>query len=192
MKEHQRKQFKEKRDLLSLEEIMDKSNKIKENFFSLKEVWKAEKIMIYVSFKSEARTREIILDLLKRKKTVVVPVIDLKKEKIYLSRLKDFQKELIPGKLGIFQPLKEFFRSFNPKELDLVVVPGIAFDEKGNRIGFGKGYYDKFLLSLPKKVHVIGLAFEEQIGEKLACKKHDVVMHKIVTEKRIIECKKII
>jgi len=188
MKQKQRKHFASKRDSLNLEEIMEKSLEIKKAFFSLKEVWKAKKIMVYISFKSEARTREIINELFKRKKTVIVPLIDFKKEKIYLSHLKNFQKELVPNKFGVFQPSEEFFRPFNAKELDLVVVPGIAFDEKGNRIGFGKGYYDKFLSKLPKRIHVIGLAFEEQIGEKLACKKHDVPMHKIITEKRIIEC----
>lgn len=189
MKKKQRKAFAEKRDLISLEERMNKSNKIKELFFSLKEVWKAKKIMIYISFKSEVRTREIILDLLMRKKTVVVPVIDFKKTKIYLSVLKNFNKELIPNKYGIFQPLKEFVRSFNKKELDLVVVPGIAFDEKGNRVGFGKGYYDKFLSKIPKRIPVIALAFEEQVGKKISSEKHDIPVHKIVTEKRIIECK---
>jgi 5-formyltetrahydrofolate cyclo-ligase len=188
MKEKQRKSFLEKRDALSLEEIMEKSEKIKAKFFSLKEVWKAKKIMAYVSFKSEVRTREIILELLKRKKRVIVPLIDFKKKEIYLSELKDFQKELIPNKLGIFQPARKFFRPFKAKELDLVVVPGIAFDEKGNRIGFGKGYYDKFLSKLPKRVKVIGLAFEEQIGKKILTEKHDVRMHKIITEKRVIEC----
>jgi 5-formyltetrahydrofolate cyclo-ligase len=189
MKKRQRKEFAEKRDLLSLNQIMDKSMKIKDSFISLKETRKAKKIMIYVSFKSEVRTREIILELLKRRKKVIVPVIDSKKNEINLSELKNFQKELVPNKLGIFQPSKEFFRPFKPKELDLIVVPGIAFDEKGTRIGFGKGYYDKFLSKIPKRIPVIALAFEEQIGKNLSCEKHDIPVHKIITEKRVIECK---
>jgi len=189
MKKKQRKEFKEKRDLLSLEEIMDKSAEIKEKLFSVKDLWKAKKVMVYISFKSEVRTREIILDLLMRKKKVIIPVIDFKKEKIHLSELKDFNKELVSNKFGLFQPSEEFFRSFNKKELDFIIVPGIAFDEKGNRLGFGKGYYDKFLKGISKKVPVVALAFEEQIGNKIHCEKHDISMHKIITEKRIIECK---
>ena len=188
MKKQQRQEFAAKRALLDLNQIMHKSLKIKEKFFSLNETQKAKKIMIYISFKSEARTREIILELLKKKKKVVVPVIDFKKNEISLSELKDYQKELVANKLGIFQPAKEFFRPFSPKELDLIVVPGIAFDEKGNRLGFGKGYYDKFLSKTPKKIPVIALAFEEQIAEKISSEKHDIKMHKILTEKRLINC----
>lgn len=155
----------------------------------MKELWKAKKVMVYISFKSEARTREIILELLKRKKKVIVPLIDFKKERIYLSELRNFEKELVLNKFGLFQPQKEFFRPFDKKDLDLIIVPGIAFDEKGNRIGFGKGYYDKFLKNIPKNIPVIALAFEKQIAEGITCEKHDVPVHKIVTEKRIIECR---
>ncbi len=189
MKKKQRKKFVLKRNSLSLNEIIEKSNKIKENFFLVKDVWRAKKIMIYLSFKSEARTREIIKELFKRKKKVIVPLIDFKKTKIYLSELKNFEKELTANKLGIFQPSPEFFRPFNKKELDLIVVPGIAFDEKGNRIGFGKGYYDKFLKGIPKKIPVIALAFEEQITDSIKKEKHDIPVQKIVTEERVIECK---
>jgi len=189
MKQKQRKHFSSLRDSLELTEIISYSSEIKKNLFSLKELWKAKKVMVYISFKSEARTREIILELLKRKKKVIIPLIDFKKERIFLSELKNFEKELIMNKYGLFQPQKEFFRAFNKKDLDLIIVPGICFDEKGNRIGFGKGYYDKFLKNIPKNIPVIALAFENQISKELACEKHDIPMHKIVTEKRIIECK---
>jgi 5-formyltetrahydrofolate cyclo-ligase len=189
MKKQQRQEFAAKRDLLDLSQIMNKSLKIKEKFFSLSEVKKAKNIMIYISFKSEVRTREIILELLEKKKKVIVPVIDFKKNELNLSELKDYQKELVPNKLGIFQPTKEFFRLFDSRELDLVVVPGIAFDEKGNRLGFGKGYYDKFLSKLSKKTPVVALAFEDQLAKSIPKEKHDIQMHKIVTEKRVIECK---
>ncbi|PIN98124.1 MAG: 5-formyltetrahydrofolate cyclo-ligase [Candidatus Diapherotrites archaeon CG10_big_fil_rev_8_21_14_0_10_31_34] len=189
MKKKQRKEFSNKRDLISLEDRINKSNKIKELFFSLKEVWKAQNIMVYLSFKSEVRTREIILDLLMRKKKVIVPITDFKKTIIHLSELKDFNKELVSNKLGIFQPSKEFVRPFNKKDLDLIVVPGIAFDDKGNRLGFGKGFYDKFLKGVSKKVPVIALAFSDQISKKISSEKHDIPMQKIVTEKEVIECK---
>ena len=67
-------------------------------------------------------------------------------------------------------------------------IPGIAFDKKGGRIGFGKGYYDSFLKKVKKSVPVIALAFEEQVSKKkLPSRKHDKRVHKIITEKRIIE-----
>ncbi len=189
MKKKQRKQFMQKRDALSTEEIIEKSAEIKEKLFSVKDLWTAQKVMVYISFKSEVQTREIILELLKRKKKVVVPVIDFKKEVIHLSQLKDFNKELFPNKYGIFQPLEKFVRPFNKKDLDFIIVPGIVFDKKGNRIGFGKGYYDKFLKGISKKVPVVALAFSNQISKKVVCEKHDIPVQKIITEKEIIECR---
>ena len=73
-------------------------------------------------------------------------------------------------------------------EVDLIIVPGVGFDSCGNRIGHGKGYYDKLLKN--SKASTIGLAFEFQVIEKIPSEKHDVSIDMIVTEKRILRCKK--
>ncbi len=189
MKKKLRKKFSSKRDLLSGIKIFEKSQKIKEKLFSLNEFKKAKTIFTYVSFKSEARTNEIISDSLKKKKKIAVPIVSLRGKKMLLSEIKSLN-ELEPSKIGLFQPREEFVRLMDKKKIDLVLVPGIAFDLNGNRIGSGKGFYDRFLSKISKKIPIIGLAFEEQITKKVPREKHDVRMHKIVTDKRIIECKK--
>jgi len=189
MKKKIRREFKAKRDLLSKEELIEKSSEIKKKVFELKEFKKAKTIFSYISFKSEVRTSELIKESLKKKKRIIIPITDFKQNKLYLSEIKDFEKELEPTLIGLFQPKREFLRPVNAKELDLIIVPGIAFDEKGNRIGSGKGFFDKFLSELPKKIPVIALAFESQLAKEVPCECHDMKVEKIVTEKRVIECK---
>ena len=190
MKKELRERFLSKRNLLSKLEVFDKSNEIKEKLLELPEFIEAKTIMSYISFRNEARTHELIKESIKKNKRIVIPITDFKKKKIYLSEVRDFEKELISSRIGLFQPKREFLRPVNEKELELIIVPGIAFDEKGCRIGFGKGYYDSFLKKVKKSVPVIALAFENQISnKKLPSKKHDKHAHKIITEKRVIECK---
>ncbi|MFH1545459.1 MAG: 5-formyltetrahydrofolate cyclo-ligase [archaeon] len=190
MKKELRERFLSKRNLLSKLEVFEKSNEIKEKLLELPEFIEAKTIMSYISFRNEARTHELIKESIKKNKRIVIPITDFKKKKIYLSEVRDFEKELISSRIGLFQPKREFLRPVNEKELELIIVPGIAFDEKGCRIGFGKGYYDSFLKKVKKSVPVIALAFENQISnKKLPSKKHDKHAHKIITEKRVIECK---
>ena len=76
----------------------------------------------------------------------------------------------------------------SPDEIDCVLVPGIAFDERGARLGFGKGFYDRFLYRLPAATHVCGLAFSSQIIERVPDMPHDVRMHWLVTERGVQSC----
>ena len=79
-----------------------------------------------------------------------------------------------------------YIREFNPDKLDLVIVPGIAFDKKGHRIGYGYGYYDRFLKTIKKKAVKIGLAFDFQLIESIPEEEHDVPMNIVVTDKEIL------
>ena len=170
---------KEKRDALPDRGIL--SRKIGENLRKVAEFQKARTVMFYVSFQSEVDTRELIHEIILEKK-VVVPVV--KGKLLEVSTITRYD-ELKGGNFGILEP-----KNLHPvllSEIDCVLVPGIAFDKRGYRIGFGKGYYDRLL----KKISClkIGLAFEVQIIEKVPEEPNDVPVDLIVTEKRIIECK---
>jgi len=188
MKSNLRKIILEKRDLLSPKEITRKSLEIKQRLFNLKEFNEVTIISFYVSFRSEVETHEMIKETLRLDKRVVVPIVK-KKKRLSLSELKNFN-ELELGKFGILEPKVAFRREINLEEVELVIVPGVAFDEKGNRIGYGRGYYDD-LLTRMKKIPFIGLAYELQIVPEIPKEERDIPVHKIITEDRIIRCKEV-
>ena len=181
MKNQLKESILKKRNSLSKEEIIEKSSKIKGNLFSLDYYKKSKTIMFFVSFNSEVDTHDMIRDALKSK-TVVVPKVAY--HEIEPSFIIDFDN-LIPGKFGILEPIETMKIAY--KNIDLILVPGIAFDKEGHRIGYGFGYYDKFLKKVPKAIK-IGLAFDFQIVDKIPREMHDVPVDLIVTEERVVEC----
>lgn len=163
-----------------------KSFQIQKNLLSSEEFKKAKTIMLYASIKNEVQTSYLIEEALKNKKRVVLPITDTKNNKLLLSELQDI-KHLHAGAFSIPEPKKGFVKLVKEKEIDLIVVPGVAFDKNGCRVGYGKGYYDKLLEKL-KNVTKVGIAFELQIINKSFDEKHDVPLDKIITEERVIEC----
>ncbi len=137
--------------------------------------------MFFVSFGSEVYTHEMIKEALKNK-VVVVP--KLKNNSFLPYRIDDFNELNFKNKYNILEP-ENYNKKIDKNKIDLVVVPGIAFDKKGHRIGYGKGYYDVFLSDM--KSAKIGLAFNIQIVDALPIEEHDVKLNKVVTEKVIIE-----
>ncbi len=162
------------------DEIIKKNNKIKRKLCSLRGFNEAKIINCYLSKSNEVSTYRIIKDLLKNKKIVSVPYINQKK--IKASRIYDISN-LKKGPYGIYQP--EIILPLKEKLIDVIIVPGIAFDKKMNRIGYGKGYYDKYLKKL--KALKIGLCYDFQLFEKIPATKHDIKMDIIITEKRMIK-----
>jgi len=193
-----RQEFLKKRNNLSRNEIDSKSEKIEKALFALPEFQRAKTIMFYVSFRSEVETEKMIRNALNLRKRVVVPVVE--GEKIVVSEIKNFKKELTKGSFGIREPKKEFRRRVEQKDIDLVVVPGVVFDKMGGRLGYGRGYYDRFLRSKSIRLKrgcshqcaLIGLAFDLQITRKIPLVEKDVKVDKIVTESGIINCKKVV
>jgi 5-formyltetrahydrofolate cyclo-ligase len=169
------------RQNLSKEIINEKSRKIIESLVSLKEYDDALIVMPYISLNIEVDTRKFIKSELIKGKSIVVPFIE--GSNIQISKLKDFS-DLNEGKFGVLEPMKK--EKYDGK-IDLVIVPGVAFDLHGGRIGFGKGYYDKFLDRFKDSLR-IALAFEEQIVDNVPVEEHDQPVDMIITEKRVIRC----
>ncbi len=182
-----RDEFKKLRNSLFLEERAEKSKKIGKKLFSLKEFKKAKSIMFYLSFGSEVKTEEMIEKALNVGKKVVIPFVVDKKGKMEISEIRrGYQKYLKKGVFGIMEVEKPFIKKFNRNSIEMAIVPGIVFDKEGRRVGFGYGYYDRFLKSLRKEVPLVGLAYEIQIVEKLPFKKCDIGMNLILTEKKVM------
>ena len=125
-------------------------------------------------------------------KRVVLPLVIDRQGKMEVFEVKkDYKKQLTKGAFGIMGIKKSLMEKFNKNNIEMVIVPGIVFDKKGQRIGFGYGYYDRFLKKLKKEVFRVGLAYELQVINEIPFKKkYDVDMNSIITEKRVINVKK--
>lgn len=176
------------RNTMHLSEITQKSLLIKERLFRHKEFQHAHTILFYVSYGSEVATHEMIQTCLATGKKVVVPCTDAKHKRLSLSELRRWD-DLGVGAYYIQEPKVECRYEVSIDAVDLIIVPGIAFDCAGHRIGHGMGYYDR-LLSENVKATKIGLAFELQLVEKIPAEHHDVSVDMIITEKGIIQTKK--
>lgn len=155
-----------------------KSRIIKNKLFRTPEFIKAKIVMFYVSFNGEVNTQNMIKETKRLGKIVVVPVCKGNRVILRPCILQDNTK-LTKGPYGICEPaVKEFVKL---KDLDLVIVPGVAFDKKGNRLGRGKGCYDYFLKSFPKKIASIGLAFDFQILPYIPATKTDVRVRRVIS-----------
>lgn len=153
-----------------------KSKIIKNKLLKHKVFQKAKIVMFYISFDGEVETKEMIKEARKLGKIVAVPVC--KRNRIIKPCLLREKARLLRGPYGIGEPaIKEFITLEN---LDLVVVPGVAFDKKGNRLGRGKGYYDKFLTTLAKCSASLGLAFDFQVLPNLPTTKTDVSVERVL------------
>ena len=165
---------------ISKEEKEKKGKALKNKLFSLKEFKKAKCVMFYVSKHYEVNTHEMIDESIVMGKKVVVPVT-LKEEKMLKpSELRDREKELIKGHYGIHQPREEHIRLVSLEEVDLMVVPGLAFDKSGHRLGHGGGYYDRFLEKAPPTIFTVGLAFDFQIMDELPRHDTDIPVDKVI------------
>ena len=144
----------------------------------------AETIHIFISKTDEPDTSPIIESAWESGKTVAVPCVVPESFELFHSQLKSFE-DLSSGALGVLEPSPEGRIKMTPKSFDLVIIPGVAFDRKGGRLGYGKGYYDRFLEQTG--AFRLALAFNFQVFEKVPTEKHDVPMNGILTESGIIE-----
>jgi 5-formyltetrahydrofolate cyclo-ligase len=138
---------------------------------------KAKIVMFYIAFGGEVNTEEMIREAQKTGKLICVPVCRKDRETMQPAILEDHAK-LIKGPYGVLEPATR--AHVEPKDLDLVIVPGVAFDKKGNRLGRGKGCYDRFLCSLSEKTASIGLAFDFQILPLVPTACHDVSVKQVI------------
>jgi 5-formyltetrahydrofolate cyclo-ligase len=139
--------------------------------------------MFYCSFDGEVETVSMMKQAKKIGKKIAVPVTIRKEKKIVPSIVNDLDQELTEGPYGIKQPKKTNQRSILTDDLDLVVVPGVAFDRHNNRLGRGQGYYDRFLKLLPPTTPTIGLAFDFQVFDRLpGLQPHDIPVSLVLTD----------
>src|SRR6476620_6223823 len=158
-------------------------------FIALPAYKAARTVMWYVDAGSEVRTRHTLPEALTHGKRVVVPWCVVETNTLELFHLEDVS-ELVEGAYKILEPKDELRRLpakvVQPEELDLVMVPGTAFDPHGGRMGQGKGYYDRLLANARPNAPLVGMAFDCQVFEEIPVSPHDVFMDLVLTETRTI------
>ena len=174
------------RDLLGARERQEKSRAAMQNFLSLPEMKHWSTLFIYVNFRSELETLELIQSCLSKGKRVAVPLVEASTVSMIPLLIQDPEKDLVPGYYGIPEPDPEKSLRVAAREIDAVVIPGSVFDIHGGRLGYGGGYYDRFLVNDAPQAKRIGLAFEMQVVENVPVQPHDQPLDILITEKRIV------
>jgi 5-formyltetrahydrofolate cyclo-ligase len=155
-------------------------------FMALPEYKAARTVLFYLDVRSEVRTRHSLADALASGKKIVVPYcVDGELELFHLESL----EELSVGMYKILEPRPELrtvaAKRVDAADLDLIMVPGVAFDRCGGRTGHGKGYYDKLLEHARPDTPLVALAFECQLFDEIPMQQHDVFMDKVITERDV-------
>ncbi len=187
-----RQLIKKRRRELTRADVIKLSHNIAQNLFALPEYKTAKIVLAYISKGNEVNTDEIIDNALNTGKRVFVPITLPEAKEMKFSELsRDWRNCLEKGSYGILEP-KEICRKIDEnihEKADLILVPGIAFDEKCGRIGWGGGYYDRFLKKVSNRAIKVALAYELQIVDNVPMTQKDVRVDTIVTEKRVIRCR---
>ena len=173
-----------KRRALTAAEAAEKSEAICEKLFNLKEFNTGGTAALYMSSFNEPQTDAVIKRLRYEGRRAAVPVTDTQSGTLTHAEITENTRK---GAYGIPEPAE--IVPINIEETEIILVPGLAFDKTGARMGFGKGYYDK-LLGTSKAIK-IGLCYDFQLLDKIPSEPHDVPMDIIITEKRVQRIKTI-
>lgn len=176
-----------KRDELDKKTKIDYDSRIKKSLMRNSLFLEADNIFIYVGFGSEINTSAYIEEFLKLQKNILIPRTEIKTRKMEAVQIQDLN-DLVMDDYGILEPRsdKEIFQK---EKIDLIILPGVCFSEYGDRIGYGGGYYDRYLKTLSDSIPKIALCYEFQIDNDIESEKHDVKADYIITEDRFIICK---
>ena len=159
---------------------------LEDRLFGFANFQEANIVLLSVNRGHEFETRNIIQKALNFKKIVILPAFSTEKSEITLMKIDNIEKDLVAGPLGNSEPDPSRCKVVPIDCIDIALIPGFAFDEKGGRIGTGHGYYDRFIPKLPVTTRKISLAFEEQIIQQVPMESHDRYVDIIITDKRII------
>ncbi len=187
-----RKTILARRDRLSADEQADRSRRVVTRLSAMEEIRGATHLFVYVSFRSEVQTREFIHQCLAEGKTVSVPVTQVETSSLLAVRITDPGSQLRPGYCGIPEPTAAWADAnrVDPATIDVVIVPGSVFDPRGGRLGYGGGYYDRFLSGQTPGALRAALAYDLQVVDQVPLEPHDRRMDRIVTETTIYRCRR--
>ena len=177
-----RKQLLARREALDADEVAAASRLAQQSLVATREFGKGGVIALYAAIRNELDTTFVLHHAIACGMTVLLPVVS--GLGLVFRRIVS-PDSLKRGAFGILEP-DESCAEVSPREADVVVVPGIAFDLSGRRIGYGKGFYDRVLHDLEGKGKLIGFCYDFQLLTEIVDEPHDVVMDLIITEHRVV------
>lgn len=166
--------------------IKHNSDIITDKLLNLDCIKNAKNIMLYLDFNNEVSTDSLIKKLLNLGKIVSSPITLKEERKLIPSQITDLKNGIQYGAYNIREPKPECSPAINIKDLDVIIVPAVAYDKNCYRLGYGGGFYDRFLENLRKDAVTIGIAFDLQIFDEVPKEPHDAQLDYIVTESRIL------
>ncbi len=171
---------------LSEKDIADITHGIENQLFEFANFREARIALLYVNNPSEVSTHNILRRCFDYNKILVLPLINSNDQDFKLFKIDNLNTDLKPGPNGILEPDIHRCKAVPIECIDIAIIPGVAFDEKGGRIGSGDGYYDRLIPKLPITTRKVSLAFDSQILPQVPTESHDKYVDIIITEKRII------
>lgn len=186
-----RKTIIRKREALGDIKRDEKSLAIAQRLFDLDKFKKSKAVLCFLSLSQEVQTDVMIWESFRLGKKVFVPLVNDRQGDLQVARIPSLDMEFIIGEFGVRKPAPEFLQIVSPSCVDFVIVPGLAFDIYGNRIGYGSGYYDRLLKELPIDVIQIGVGYDFQILDLVPHSGLDKSVQFVITETKTLRCQSI-
>ena len=184
MKAALRKQIKDALACMSASEVADRSSRACRFLVGLEEFRAARVVMLYMTVPSEVDTAAIALAAWQDDKTVLAPRVSWEHKHMQALEIRSLQTGLVTGQYDIREP--EMGEPWPIEDIDFIVVPALAFDRRGHRLGRGGGFYDRFLASPLLNATVCGLGFREQLLQQLPNHEHDRPVGMLVTDREVL------
>ena len=170
----------------SADEIAKKTSGIENRLFEFANFVESKIVLLYMQRNGEVITQEIIERCFEHDKIVVLPAFDIIKHTMQLMKVDNLNADMKPGPRGVLEPDPAHCNVVPIDCIDIAIIPGVALDEKGGRIGSGEGYYDRLIPKLSATTRKVALAFESQIIQQVPLESHDRHVDIVITEERII------
>jgi 5-formyltetrahydrofolate cyclo-ligase len=167
-------------------ELKEKITKIENHLFDFANFLEANIILLYLHGTNEVPSLDIIKRCYDYGKMVIIPDIDREKGVTTLLKIDDPEKDLKEDVFGQLEPVRARCKIVPVECIDIAIIPGLVFDEKGGRLGVGDGAYDRLIPDLPATTRKVSLAFEEQLVTQVPTESHDRYVDIIITDRRII------
>jgi len=183
MKAEMRSRLHARRNALAAEDRVRYSASITRSLLALEAYRRARKVMAYMTFGSEILTDSFLQDAHRQGKTIILPRIDRIDDRLQLHTVCEFDTQLAAGPWGIREPRPDMCPVAELSEIDFILVPGLGFTVHGDRLGYGRGYYDRLLVNRDRRTALVAAAFSAQMVDTIPVGEHDIPVDVIITER---------